>query len=76
VSYANEAVLPFYILRKVVPLLVGYDLVLRWNLSVFLQYVLMLAISFAHHAHLRSTCSANRCLVIPVRDERGGSGPS
>ncbi|MFC2078436.1 acyltransferase family protein [Candidatus Bipolaricaulota bacterium] len=47
VSYANEAVLPFYILHQFVLLLVGYFLVLRWNLPIFLQYVLIVVLSFA-----------------------------
>jgi glucan biosynthesis protein C len=45
-SYANEAVLPFYILHQPVLLCVGY-FVVQWNIPPALKFVIIDAISFA-----------------------------
>ncbi len=44
-SYANEAVLPFYILHQTVLLSVGY-FVIQWNIPYLLRWVIIFAISF------------------------------
>jgi len=43
-KYANEAVLPFYILHQPATLLVGF-FVLRWDLPVLGKYVLIMALA-------------------------------
>jgi peptidoglycan/LPS O-acetylase OafA/YrhL len=45
-KYANEAVLPFYILHQTVLLLVGY-FVLQWQIPSFAQWLLIATASFA-----------------------------
>jgi glucan biosynthesis protein C len=45
-SYANQAVLPFYILHQPVLLCVGY-FVVQWNIPPVLKFVIIDAISFA-----------------------------
>ena len=45
-KYANEAVLPFYILHQTVLLCVGY-FILQWALPDLLQWALIVVISFA-----------------------------
>ncbi|HEX6271128.1 MAG TPA: acyltransferase family protein [Anaerolineales bacterium] len=45
-NYANEAVLPFYILHQTVLLAVGY-FVLQWFIPEVLEWAVILAISFA-----------------------------
>jgi peptidoglycan/LPS O-acetylase OafA/YrhL len=45
-KYANDAVLPFYILHQTVLLLVGY-FVVGWSIPDPLKYVVIAAISFA-----------------------------
>ncbi len=44
-GYANEAVLPFYILHQPVILLIGY-FVVQWTLPVFAKYFIIAASSF------------------------------
>jgi len=46
VRYANEAVLPFYILHQFVILMVGYYGVIRWDLPVGVKYVLVVLLAF------------------------------
>ena len=46
VRYANEAVLPFYILYQFVILMVGYYGVIRWNLPVGAKDVLVVLLAF------------------------------
>jgi peptidoglycan/LPS O-acetylase OafA/YrhL len=45
-KYANEAVLPFYILHQTVLLVVGY-VVLRWHIPDLLKWVVIVAVSFS-----------------------------
>ena len=45
-SYANEAVLPFYILHHMVIIGVG-SYVIRWDIPVLAKYLLIIAVSFA-----------------------------
>jgi len=45
VQYANEAVLPFYILHQTIIVLIGYFIV-QWNISIGVKYVLVLIICF------------------------------
>ena len=45
-SYANEAVLPFYILHQTILLVVGY-FVLQWALPDVLEWAIIVVISFA-----------------------------
>ena len=44
-KYANEAVLPFYILHLTVTLIVGYY-VIEWNIGVNLKFLIISIISF------------------------------
>jgi hypothetical protein len=44
-KYANEAVLPFYILHQTVLLCVGY-FVVRWNIPDLLKWAIIASISF------------------------------
>lgn len=44
-EYANEAVLPFYILHQVVLLLIGYWVV-QWPVNVLIKYMLIASLSF------------------------------
>ena len=44
-SYANEAVLPFYILHQTVLLSVGY-FVVQWNIPALAKWVIILLVSF------------------------------
>jgi glucan biosynthesis protein C len=44
-SYANEAVLPFYILHQTVLLCVGY-FVVQWAIPDLLKWVIILMVSF------------------------------
>ncbi|MDD4859569.1 MAG: acyltransferase family protein [Dehalococcoidales bacterium] len=44
-SYANEAVLPFYILHQTVILLIGF-FVVQWSLPVSLKYPIVVVLSF------------------------------
>jgi peptidoglycan/LPS O-acetylase OafA/YrhL len=44
-KYANEAVLPFYILHQTVLVVVGF-FVVGWNLPDLLKYILIIGISF------------------------------
>jgi hypothetical protein len=44
-TYANEAVLPFYILHQTVLLCVGY-FVVQWPIPSLLKWVVILALSF------------------------------
>jgi hypothetical protein len=45
-KYANEAVLPFYILHQTVLLIVGY-FVIRWDIPDLAKWLLIVLISFA-----------------------------
>ena len=45
-SYANEAVLPFYILHHMVIICVGFY-VIQWDIPVLAKYLLIIVISFA-----------------------------
>ncbi|MGA2157648.1 MAG: acyltransferase [Dehalococcoidia bacterium] len=45
-SYANEAVLPFYILHHMVIIGVGFY-VIQWDIPVLAKYLIIIAISFA-----------------------------
>jgi len=45
-KYANEAVLPFYILHQTVLLVVGY-FILQWQISSLAQWLLIVSTSFA-----------------------------
>ena len=45
-SYANEAVLPFYIFHQTIILCVGW-FVIRWNMGVLPKYVIISTVSFA-----------------------------
>jgi peptidoglycan/LPS O-acetylase OafA/YrhL len=45
-KYANEAVLPFYILHQTVIIVIGYFMI-DWTTSVILQYLFLSAASFA-----------------------------
>ena len=45
VRYANEAVLPFYILHQTVLLCVGY-IVVQWAIPDFLKWLIILLTSF------------------------------
>jgi glucan biosynthesis protein C len=45
-KYANEAVLPFYILHQTVIVTLGYAVV-RWSIPDWLKFLLLLVISFA-----------------------------
>lgn len=45
-KYANEAVLPFYILHQTILLLVGY-FILQWDLNAFYKYIIIAVCSFA-----------------------------
>jgi peptidoglycan/LPS O-acetylase OafA/YrhL len=45
-KYANEAVLPFYILHQTVIVVIGYY-IRDWNLAVFPKYLFLAATSFA-----------------------------
>jgi glucan biosynthesis protein C len=44
-SYANEAVLPFYILHQPVLLVIGY-FVVQWSLPIPIKYAIILIIAF------------------------------
>jgi hypothetical protein len=44
-AYANEAVLPFYILHQTVILCVGW-FVISWNISMSAKYLIIAAVSF------------------------------
>jgi membrane-bound acyltransferase YfiQ involved in biofilm formation len=44
-KYANEAVYPFYILHQTVIIFIGYH-VIRWHRGVYLNYLLVLLLSF------------------------------
>ena len=46
VRYANEAVLPFYILHQFAILMIGYYGVIRWNLPIGAKYVLVVLLAF------------------------------
>ncbi|OHB80131.1 MAG: hypothetical protein A2Z25_24630 [Planctomycetes bacterium RBG_16_55_9] len=52
--YANEAVLPFYILHQTIILIIGYYIV-QLNAPVVLKYVLVMMLSFAAIATLYET---------------------
>jgi hypothetical protein len=45
-GYANEAVLPFYMLHQPVILIVGYNLVLGLSLPILAKYFLVMAVAF------------------------------
>jgi len=45
-SYANEAVLPFYILHQSVIVFLGF-FIADWNLAVFPKYIFMLLVNFS-----------------------------
>jgi hypothetical protein len=45
-TYGNEAVLPFYIFHQTVILCVGW-FVVRWNVGMWLKYIVIAAASFA-----------------------------
>jgi hypothetical protein len=44
-TYANEAVLPFYIFHQTVIVMVGFYLI-HWNIGVFFKYMVICAASF------------------------------
>jgi peptidoglycan/LPS O-acetylase OafA/YrhL len=44
-KYANEAVLPFYILHQTIIVVIGY-FIMDWNLAVFPKYMFLAATSF------------------------------
>jgi len=44
-AYANEAVLPFYILHHMVIIIVGY-FVIQWQMNVYLKYLVVVLASF------------------------------
>jgi hypothetical protein len=46
VRYANEAVLPFYILHQFVILMIGYFGVIQWNLPIAVKYLLIAVLAF------------------------------
>jgi glucan biosynthesis protein C len=46
VRYANEAVLPFYILHQFVILMIGYYGVTRWDLPIGAKYMLVVLLAF------------------------------
>jgi glucans biosynthesis protein C len=45
-AYANEAVMPFYILHQFVLLLIGYRVV-QWHVNALIKYVVIASLSFA-----------------------------
>jgi hypothetical protein len=45
-TYANEAVLPFYIFHQTIILCIGY-FVIHWNMSILLKYIIISSTSFA-----------------------------
>jgi len=45
-GYANEAVLPFYILHQTIIVAIGFYLI-HWNTGVFLKYLAICVASFA-----------------------------
>lgn len=45
-GYANEAVLPFYILHQLIILIIGFFIV-RWNLGILWKYLIIVISSFA-----------------------------
>jgi glucan biosynthesis protein C len=44
-AYANEAVLPFYILHQTVIITIGYYVV-QWNIDIALKYLIIASTSF------------------------------
>jgi glucan biosynthesis protein C len=44
--YANEAVLPFYILHQTIIIIVGY-FVIQWHMNVYLKFLIVVVASFA-----------------------------
>jgi glucan biosynthesis protein C len=44
--YANEAVLPFYILHQTIIIIVGY-FVIQWHINVYLKFLIVVVASFA-----------------------------
>ena len=73
-TYANEAVLPFYIMHQTVLLGIGYY-VTRWPIPDLAKALTIGVSSFRGHRPLRVRGSSHQCAARAVRDEAPAGGP-